>query len=199
VADPRNPASADLAMPEFTETKRLLDEINAAISGYDPILKEHARDILLKTIFGWETHRSDDPRNRSEMPSERSESQMRPRALTVKDYAEKWIPRTGSDRALLGLYYLKKALGLRSATGRQISKELKENGMEVANISVAMHENVRLRRAESRVIRGQKGTKQARNDYAITDIGIQYVESRFELDLAGSRLDALQLGIVTTS
>ena len=35
-------------MEELQEVKALLDEINDAISGYDPVLKERARDILLE-------------------------------------------------------------------------------------------------------------------------------------------------------
>jgi DNA-binding PadR family transcriptional regulator len=83
---------------------------------------------------------------------------------------------------LLSLYYFKKTLHLQSATGFQLARELRENGMPPANISVAMQANVRLQRAESRVIRGEKGTRQSRNEYVITEAGIQYVESRFNLD-----------------
>src|SRR5262245_47803465 len=39
-------------MEELQEVKALLDEINEAISGYDPVLKERARDILLDRAFG---------------------------------------------------------------------------------------------------------------------------------------------------
>jgi len=34
------------------ETIRVLNEINAAVSGYDPVLREKARDILLAKAFG---------------------------------------------------------------------------------------------------------------------------------------------------
>ena len=39
-------------MQELQEVKALLDEINEAISGYDPVLKERARDLLLERAFG---------------------------------------------------------------------------------------------------------------------------------------------------
>ncbi|HEX8433273.1 MAG TPA: hypothetical protein VF625_18435, partial [Longimicrobium sp.] len=38
-------------MTDLREVRALLDEINAAISSYDPILKERARDILLERAF----------------------------------------------------------------------------------------------------------------------------------------------------
>ena len=38
-------------MEDLRGVKELLDEINAAISSYDPVFKEHARDILLGTRF----------------------------------------------------------------------------------------------------------------------------------------------------
>jgi hypothetical protein len=40
-------------MRDIKETKKLLDEINAAVASYDPVLKEQARDILPKTSYMW--------------------------------------------------------------------------------------------------------------------------------------------------
>lgn len=37
---------AEDCVVEFDEVKRLLDEINSALSEFDPVLKEKARDIL---------------------------------------------------------------------------------------------------------------------------------------------------------
>jgi len=180
-------------MPEFRETKQLLDEINTAISGYDPVLKEQARDIFLREVFGVGKNGDHCGTNGNHAPAASgSTSPPMPSGKeyglpTLIHYAEKWAPRTGVDRALLGLYYLKKGLGLSAATGRQISKELEESGMRPANISVAMHENVKLLRAQSRPISGKKGSKQSKNEYEITEIGIQYVESRFNLDYKGQQ------------
>src|SRR5829696_5434100 len=39
-------------MEDLRGVKELLDEINAAISSYDPVFKEQARDILLERAFG---------------------------------------------------------------------------------------------------------------------------------------------------
>jgi hypothetical protein len=171
----------DIVMPEFRETKQLLDEINTAILGYDPVLKEHARDILLREVFGLGKH-GERSLNQTSSEPRHAESRKESAVPTLINYVEKWVPRTGVDRALLGLYYLKKVLGMESATGYQISKELRESGMRPANISVAMQENVKLQRALSRHKNGDKGTKRARNEYEITEVGIQYVESRFNLD-----------------
>src|SRR3954453_553613 len=62
---PRPGAGADAPTPEpgepmeeLQEVKALLDEINEAISGYDPVLKERARDLLLERAFGARAGRS---------------------------------------------------------------------------------------------------------------------------------------------
>ena len=39
-------------MADITETKRILDEINTALSTYTPVMKEQARDILFRKAFG---------------------------------------------------------------------------------------------------------------------------------------------------
>src|SRR5215217_524145 len=39
-------------MEDLRGVKEMLDEINAAISSYDPVLKERARDILIERAFG---------------------------------------------------------------------------------------------------------------------------------------------------
>jgi hypothetical protein len=36
----------------FERARELLDEVNAVIAEYDPVLKEKARDILLEVLFG---------------------------------------------------------------------------------------------------------------------------------------------------
>jgi hypothetical protein len=41
-------------MNDFEQTKDILDQINRAISGYDPVLKERARDLLLERAFASE-------------------------------------------------------------------------------------------------------------------------------------------------
>lgn len=175
----KNGATSRRRIPDFGETRRLLEQINALILKYDPVLKEQARDILLKSVFDWENpNNNSEARNRLESALESSHSHAKRWVPSLKDHAEMWQRRTCGETALLGLYYLKIALGLGSATGHQIQRELKENGMELTNISVAMHENVRLLRVQCTLINGKKNTRQARNEYAITDFGIQYVESR---------------------
>jgi hypothetical protein len=181
IVEQRRPADPDLRERDFKETKQLLDEINAAISGYDPVLKEPARDILLMSIFGWEARKKGGLGNKPEVAFAEPESTTTIQALTLKEYAERCMPRTRIEGALLGLCYLKKALGLRSATGRQLNTVLRRNGMGVSNIADAMRENVRLLRAENRIISGTRGTRHIRNEYAITDFGIQYVESTFSV------------------
>ncbi|HYW12253.1 MAG TPA: hypothetical protein VE871_09850, partial [Longimicrobium sp.] len=49
-------------MEDLRQVKEVLDEINAAISSYDPVLKEHARDLLLARAFGTGTGTGTRPR-----------------------------------------------------------------------------------------------------------------------------------------
>ncbi|MGO9538991.1 MAG: hypothetical protein ACLPN2_00180 [Terriglobales bacterium] len=168
-------------MAEFRETKSLLDEINAVIAGYDPVLREKARDILLREAFG---ARKTDP---AEQPGDLSDHlpQAEFRKPHLASYLGRWSPKTQADRALLCLYYLHKTFRFQSVTGHQLWEELKVHGLHVANISVAMKINVMVLRASSQVARKSQG-RAVRHNYFITNTGLRYVEDRLNRDLVTS-------------
>src|SRR5690348_10724322 len=103
-------------MEELQEVKALLDEINEAIAGYDPVLKERARDLLLERAFGARAGRAraagSDAAEAAgeEAPRRRG----RPRGSTttrrstggISSLVERWKPETMAERALLGAFVL---------------------------------------------------------------------------------------------
>jgi len=62
----------------------------------------------------------------------------------------------------------------RILTGRQIQTDLKRHGLRLTNVTVATHENVSVEPARMKK-KKLKGSKQ--NHYAITEAGVEYVES----------------------
>jgi hypothetical protein len=119
----------------FDHTKRLLEEINAAISGYDPVLREKARDILLAKAFGFAIAKDD---------SGFSLLENDPSKIELKDLIDTWTPQTQNERALLCAYYLQHIRGYGRLRGRQIQGKLKRYGLRVTNVSVAINENVKI-------------------------------------------------------
>ncbi len=111
-------------MMDISDTKKLLDEINAAVSSYDPVMKEHARDILLKRAFGLPSTRESSGANVSPPiavnPGTDSED-----LVPFNTLIEKWSPTTQADWALLAAYYFQRILGHHNVTGLQVNKELK--------------------------------------------------------------------------
>jgi hypothetical protein len=80
------------AKMDFDRARALLDEVNSAIAGYDEVLKERARDILLETLFdGQATPGSPSP----DRPDEATESA----ALADDDFSamlRRWSPHRAS-------------------------------------------------------------------------------------------------------
>ncbi|HYW06450.1 MAG TPA: hypothetical protein VE913_05815 [Longimicrobium sp.] len=178
-------------MTDLREVRALLDEINAAISSYDPILKERARDILLERAF------RDDapaPAPAAEAPGEPAGSEEpakrrpgRPRgsgtgprrpAQAVATVVEQWRPETMAERALLGAYVLSRGRADRTVTSQSINSELKRNGLPVPNITRAIESNLRARPALMVQKKKMGTTRQARKQYAITREGVEAVEAR---------------------
>src|SRR5215472_10360440 len=93
-------------MPDIKEIKKLLDEINNAVQSYDPILKEQARDILLKEAFGVES-KSPKSLDKAKIASEQSED----KPVAFHQLVEKWTPTTQAEWALLGAYYIQAVQG----------------------------------------------------------------------------------------
>ena len=171
-------------MSDLTEAKELLDEINTAISSYDPVLKEKARDILLERAFG--SVQAAPPSTASAAPRGRG----RPRADASSGGGDetgdlgslltRWSPTTMSDKALLGAYYLTRARGEDTVTSQAINTELKRNGLAISNITRAIEANMRPDRPLMVQEKKMGSTKQARKQYRITPAGVETVERKLQ-------------------
>lgn len=171
-------------MSDISEAKELLDEINTAISSYDPVLKEKARDILLERAFG--SAQAAPPSTASAAPRPRG----RPRADASGGGGEeagdlaslltRWSPTTMSDKALLGAYYLTRARGEDTVTSQAINTELKRNGLAISNITRAIEANMRPDRPLMVQEKKMGSTKQARKQYRITPAGVETVERKLQ-------------------
>ena len=185
-------------MDDLQEVKALLDEINATISSYDPVLKERARDILLERAFGTRSTRSAPSRARTtddgdgdgegggtateEAPRRRG----RPKGSTnarraggsTANLIERWRPETMAERALLGAYVLARGRADRTVTSQAINAELKRNGLPVPNITRAIESNLRARPPLMVQKKKMGTTRQARKQYALTQEGVDLVESK---------------------
>ena len=179
-------------MEDLREVRELLDEINAAIQGYDPVLKERARDILLDRAFGGRPARQGRPAAQDgegggeaageEAPRRRG----RPRGSTnarrsgasVQTLMDQWKPETMAERALLGAYVLARGRPDRTVTSQAINAELKRNGLPVPNITRAIESNLRSKPPLMVQKKKMGTTRQARKQYALTQEGVDLVESK---------------------
>lgn len=177
-------------MTDLREVRALLDEINAAISSYDPILKERARDILLERAFqGGSTPAAtasapeaaaapEEPVKRRPGRPKGSGTGPRRQVQQVGALVEQWRPETMAERALLGAYVLSKGRPDRTVTSQAINAELKRNGLPVPNITRAIESNLRSRPPLMTQKKKMGTTRQARKQYAITQEGVDHVEGR---------------------
>jgi hypothetical protein len=181
-------------MDELRQVRELLDEINAAISSYDPVLKETARDILIERAFGRGRGRpaatraagdEDEGAGQQEgAPARRRPG--RPKGSTSARRAgqqigaliQGWTPETMAERALLGAYALAKGKPDRTVTSQAINAELKRNGLPVPNITRAIESNLRAKPPLMVQKKKMGTTRQARKQYAITPEGVQFVENK---------------------
>jgi hypothetical protein len=170
-------------MSDISEAKELLDEINTAISSYDPVLKEKARDILLERAFGSSEAAPSGgasvgrPRGR---PRADASSGGREDAGDLASLLTRWSPTTMSDKALLGAYYLTRARGEDTVTSQAINSELKRNGLAISNITRAIEANMRPDRPLMVQEKKMGSTKQARKQYRITPAGVETVERKLQ-------------------
>lgn len=181
-------------MDDLQEVKALLDEINATISSYDPVLKERARDILLERAFGRSRGAparapraaDDDDGEGGAAGEEAPRRRGRPRGSTnarrpggsVGSLIERWRPETMAERALLGAYVLARGRADRTVTSQAINAELKRNGLPVPNITRAIESNLRARPPLMVQKKKMGTTRQARKQYALTQEGVDLVESK---------------------
>jgi len=160
-------------MPDIKEAKKLLDEINAAVASYDPVLKEQARDILLKQGFGTEAKSRKTPGLEGKPDDVKTTS-----PTAFHQLVETWTPDTQSEWALLGAYYFQVILGNASVTAFQVNKELKQHGTTIANITSSFDENIGQDPALMRQIEKAGKSRQAKKKYIVTTSGIKFVKDK---------------------
>lgn len=186
-------------MEDLREVKEILDEINAAISSYDPVLKERARDLLLERAFGGRAGRGRASSSSSASAQEADEGEGgegeaeaprrrgRPRGsgtgarragASIGNLVERWRPETMAERALLGAYVLARGRADRTVTSQAINAELKKNGLPVPNITRAIESNLRAKPPLMVQKKKMGTTRQARKQYALTQEGVELVEGR---------------------
>jgi hypothetical protein len=177
-------------MKDLAQAKALLDEINAAISGYDAVLKERARDILLEEAFG--VRPSGDALAPADLVRLAGRARRSGRRGRVAGGAlmEQWRPDAMAERALLGAYVLSGGRAERTVASQAINAELKRHGLPVPNITRAIESNLRSR--PPLMIQKKKlgTTRQARKQYAMTQAGVDYVEG--QLAAAAAQAGAAQ-------
>jgi hypothetical protein len=175
-------------MKDLAQAKALLDEINAAISGYDDVLKERARDILLEEAFGARPApgASDEPRTlspRAHRPGRRGRG-------AGGALMERWRPDAMADRALLGAFVLSGGRADRTVTSQAINAELKRHGLPVPNITRAIESGLRARPPLMVQKKKLGTTRQARKQYAMTQRGVEYVEAQLAAAAAPAQVVA---------
>ena len=153
-------------------TKRLLEEINAAISGYDPVLREKARDILLAKAFGFAIAKDTSSGTNGHLHF--SPLGNDPSNIELKTLIDAWTPQTQNERALLCAYYLQHIRRYRGMTARQIQDNLKRYGLRLTNVTVAITENAKVSPPRMRKIKVVGNT---RNYYEVTNAGVEFVET----------------------
>ena len=189
-------------MEELKQVRELLDEINAAISSYDPVLKERARDILLERAFatgggaargartaapaaavveGEAPRRRGPGRPKGSGSAATAGAKRGPRkGMQITTLLERWSPETMAERALLGAYSLSRGKAERTVTSQTINAELKRAGIPVPNITRAIESNLRAKPPLMTQKKKMGTTRQARKQYAMTEEGVAFVEARMD-------------------
>lgn len=193
-------------MEDLRQVKEVLDEINAAISSYDPVLKERARDLLLERAFGagsgartrrapsapapqadeGEGGEEEAPRRRPGRPRGSGTGRRGPRGgVQMGSLLGQWSPETMAERALIGAYTLSRGKADKTVTSQAINAELKRAGIPVPNITRAIESNLRAKPPLMVQKKKMGTTRQARKQYAITPEGVEFVESKLQSAGAG--------------
>jgi predicted transcriptional regulator len=171
-------------MKDLQDVRAVLDEINTAIAGYDPVLKEKARDILLQAAFGRNLsaltpnagEETDDGTGRTPdgVPAK---SSTRP-DQSFANLLRRWHPERASEKALLGAYFLARVENISPITSQAINSVLKQNELSVSNITRAIETNLHATPPLIEQVRKLGTTRQARKEYRLTPEGARLVEQR---------------------
>lgn len=185
-------------MQDLRQVKEVLDEINAAISSYDPVLKERARDLLLDRAFGGgapprtrrapaapaeggEAQPDEAPRRGPGRPKGSGTGKRGPRAgMQMGTLLAQWSPETMAERALIGAFALSRGKADRTVTSQSINAELKRAGIPVPNITRAIESNLRAKPPLMVQKKKMGTTRQARKQYAITPEGVEFVDGKLQ-------------------
>jgi hypothetical protein len=193
-------------MEDLKQVKELLDEINAAISSYDPVLKERARDLLLERAFGaggvrprrapsaaassagdeGDGGEDEAPRRRPGRPRGSGTGKRGPRGgVAMGSLLGQWSPETMAERALIGAFTLSRGKADKTVTSQAINAELKRAGIPVPNITRAIESNLRAKPPLMVQKKKMGTTRQARKQYAITPEGVEFVEAKLQASGGG--------------
>jgi hypothetical protein len=165
-------------MNDIHRVKALLDEINDAISGYDPVLKERARDILLRSALPEFEPTAEGGAAPSVAPSVEGATRAHHAPASLRELAREAPPRRASEAALLGAYYLSVVRGQALLGSQAINAELKRADLTVSNITRAIETNTNARPPLMEQVKKLGTTKQARKQYRITEAGVERVQHR---------------------
>ncbi len=158
-------------MSSLAEIIAQLDEINRAVTGYDPVLKESACNILLARAFPR-------PGNSAQEPG--SEPVARRRAArTFAGLLGQWGPTKAREQALLAVYFLTRQGDAGGTSTRAVTALLKQNGINLAAPTTALLANTTGTPALLSATKTGE-SKQARQVFQLTPAGEAYVRSRLE-------------------
>jgi hypothetical protein len=162
-------------LSDLDSTIGLLDRINAAVSKYDPAIKEKARDLLIAAAFPG--HQAVPPRtvSRSDAGGQKSGEGAPDRLVGLLD---KWTPDTGSERALLGAYAIANGAPGVPVSRLSVNRLISNHGQGVKNITRAIQANIDAKPQLMRQVRKTGRTRQARKQYTLTQPGVKWVEDR---------------------
>lgn len=162
-------------MSSLAEIIARLDEINRAVSGYDPVLKESACNILLARAFPR-------PGNSAQEPGAEPAPPTRPRRRPARTFAAllgQWGPTRAREQALLAVYFLTRQGDAGEISTRAVTALLKQNGINLATPTTALLANTT--RTPALLSATKTGeSKQARQVFQLTPAGEVYVRSRLE-------------------
>lgn len=169
-------------MEVLSDTIRILDAVNDAVMGYDPILKDRACEILLKVAFGGAepslAPHENDPSPVADVPGSLGRHRRGPRTFSAA--LQRWPPRSDRELALLGAYFLIQTTGVSAVSSRTVNALLKEHGSPIRNTSQALDANVRRAPVLLHARQGGDALPAGPKLYGLTDVGEEYIAARLE-------------------
>jgi hypothetical protein len=165
-------------MSSLAELITILDDINGAVSTYDPVLKQSACDILLARAFPSQSARvNPDPQPASSARPRKRRAQ----TTTFASLLSQWAPTKARDQVLLAVYFLTRSTNGTGTSTRAVTTLLEENGIPLKAPTAALIANST--RTPALLSATKAGTsKQARQSFELTPDGELYVRSQLGED-----------------